>query len=312
MSLIPMPPTREAWLELRKGYVGASSVAALFGCQADYQLSHYALWHVKAGTAPEPELSGPRLAWGLKLEEVIATAAAEEKGWTVTRGRYAIADDCRLGASLDFEIAADPTGEHEGPGVLETKNSDWIQHRRTWTDDEPPPHILLQLQAQLLASGRSWGAIAALVGGNDLKIYPYAARPKLHAEIKARVDAFWASIEAGHPPPVDGSDGAARVLAHLYAAPTDDTVEMSASNEWPEAVADFAKAGAAKKAANDTYDLAKNRVIALLGNHKRGWGGGWAVNTAITPAKPDRSALPGEIIKGRAETRRYTVKEMIG
>jgi len=48
----------------------------------------------------------------------------------------------------------------------------------------------------------------------------------------------------------------------------------------------------------------------LLAGHKRGWGGGWSVTTAITAAKADRAAEPGEIIKGRAETRRYTVKEI--
>ena len=65
MNLIPMPATREAWLDLRKGYVGASSVAALFGCQADYQDSLYALWHIKAGLAPERDVSGPRRTWPL-------------------------------------------------------------------------------------------------------------------------------------------------------------------------------------------------------------------------------------------------------
>jgi len=305
-----MPSTRGEWLALRAKYVGASAVAALFGVQADYQLSEFALWHVKAGSAPEPDISGPRLTWGLKLEEVIGAAAAEEKGWTVRRGRYAIADDCDLGASLDFEIDADPTGEFEGPGVLETKNVDWLVHKRKWVDEEPPPHILLQLQAQLAATGYTWGAVASLVGGNDLRIYPYAARPTLIAEIKRRVTAFWQSIADGRRPSVDGSAGASHVLAHLYAEPADDAVDMSYSNEWPEAVAGFLAAQKARKEADAGYDLAKNRVVALLGGHKRGWGAGYSVSTAITPAKPDREAAPGEIIKGRAETRRYTAKEM--
>lgn len=310
MTLIPMPSTRDEWLVLRQRYVGASAVAALFDCQADYQHSHFALWHVKAGLAPEPDVSGPRLSWGLKLEGVIAAAAAEEKGWTVRRGRYAIADDCRLGASLDFEIDHDPTGQFEGPGVMETKNVDWLQHRRKWTDDEPPAHILLQNQAQLAATGYAWGAIPALVGGNDLRIHVYAARPTLIAEIKRRVDAFWQSVADGTPPPADGSDSASHVLAHLYAEPEDDAVDMSANNEWSEAVAELIRAQKARKDADGAYDLAKNRVAALLGNYKRGWGGGFSVSTAITAAKQDRPAREGEIIKGRSETRRYTAKEM--
>lgn len=308
MSLIPMPASRAEWLALRRQRIGASEVGALFGVQAPFQQSAFALHHIKAGAAEEPDISGPRLTWGLKLEEVIATAAAEEKGWTVRRGRYAVCDTCRLGASLDFEIEADPTGKNFGPGVMETKNVDWLQHRRTWTEGEPPPHILMQLQAQLMASGYTWGVVAGLVGGNDLQIYPYTAMPALHAEIKERVDEFWRRVAENDPPPVDGSESASRVLATLYAEPADDVIDLSESNEWPEAVAAFIAATAAKKQAQEDYADSKNRVISLMGAHKRAYGSGYSVSTAITPAKPDRPAAPGEIIKGRAETRRYTAK----
>lgn len=304
MTLHPMPTDRAEWLALRQQYVGASEVAALFGVQADYQLSHYALWHVKRGIAPPP-VDGPRVTWGKRLEEVVAAAVAEEHSAIVQPGRYAVADGCQAGASLDFEFIADPIGEFPGPGVLETKNVDWMIHRRQWTDGEPPPHILLQLQHQLLCTGWAWGAVAALVGGNDLRLYRYAARPRLLADIRRRVDAFWASTE---PPPADGSDGASHVLAALYPTPVDDSLDMRDSNEWPEAVQQFIDAAAAKKDATEQYDEARNRVAALLGNYRRGWGGGYSVSTAITPAKPDRLAEPGEVIRGRSEARRYIAK----
>ena len=310
MMITTKPTTREAWLAQRQAYIGSSEVAALFGVQAAYQLSHFALWHVKRGIEPPP-VEGPRVRWGNRLEAVIAAAVAEEHGMEVSPGRYAVADGCRAAASLDFEITVDPAGEFPGPGALETKNVDWMIHRRQWTDGEPPPHILLQLQHQLLCTGWAWGAVAGLVGGNELKVYRYAARPKLLADIRRRVDAFWASES---PPPVDGSDGASAILAAIYSDPVDDAVDMTLSNEWPEAVQAFIDAAAAKKAATEDYDLARNRVAALLGNHRRGWGGGYSVNTAISAAKPDRIAEPGEIIRGRSESRRYIAKiqEVVG
>jgi predicted phage-related endonuclease len=309
MPLIPMPASREEWLDLRKGYVGASEVAALFGCQAAYALSHFALWHVKRGVTPPP-VEGPRVTWGKRLEEVVALAVREEHGYDVAHGRYGIAEECRAGASLDFEIAADPVGEHVGPGVLETKSVDWLIHRRQWTDGEPPPHILLQLQHQLACTGFAWGAVACLVGGNDLRVYRYAARPTLGAEIKRRVNAFWQSITANEPPDVDGSDGASRILAQLYPELDDEGVDMSASNEWPEAVQGFMAAQAAKKAATEDYDEARNRLADLLGPHKHGWGAGYSVNTSVTPAKDPRPAREGEIISGRKESRKYTASIM--
>lgn len=307
--LIPMPESREEWLALREKYVGASESAALFGVQAPYSLDHFALHHVKAGNAPPPPVDGPRVQWGKRLEIIVAEAVAEEHEYPVYKGRYAISDDCRgMGASLDFEMESDPTGEFNGPGVLETKNVDWMVHRRSWTDGEPPIHILIQLQHQLGCTGYKWGIVAGLIGGNELKIYRYAAKLKLIADIKARIARFWTDIAAGRAPDTSGSESSGDVLRSLYPEPVDDAIDMSGSNEWSEAVAQFIESGAAKKAATEAYDEAKNRVVALLGNHKRGWGGGYSVNTSITAEKPDREARVGEIIKGRAETRRYTAK----
>jgi predicted phage-related endonuclease len=307
--LIPMPESHEEWLALRQKYVGASESAALFGAQAAYALDHFALHHVKAGNAPPPPVDGPRVRWGQRLEIIVAEAVAEEYGYSVYKGRYAVADDCTgAGASLDFEMEADVEGEFDGPGVLETKVVDWMVHRRSWTDGEPPIHILIQLQHQLGCTGYQWGAVAGLVGGNELKLYRYAAKPKLIADIKSRVTKFWDDIAAGRAPDTSGSDSSGAVLRSLYPEPIDDAIDMSGSNEWSEAVAQFIEAGAVKKSATEAYDDAKNRVIALLGNHKRGWGGGYSVNTSITAAKEDRPAREGEIIRGRAEVRRYTAK----
>ena len=168
--------------------------------------------------------------------------------------------------------------------------------------------LLLQLQHQLAATGYTWGCVAGLIGGNDLKLYRYKARPKLIADIRRRVREFWTSIAEGREPPVDGSDSASAVLRSLYGEVIDDAIDMSGSNEWPEAVGEFVLAGERRKAANEDYDAAKNRVVSLLGGHKRAYGSGYSVNTAITAATPDRPARPDEIIKGRAETRRYTAK----
>jgi predicted phage-related endonuclease len=311
MPIIDMPPSRAEWLALRQKYLGASEISALFGVQANYSLDHFALYHVKAGNVPPPEVGGQRVEWGKRLEEVVAMAVAEEHGYIVRKGRYAICDDCPgMAASLDFSVDADVDGEFEGPGILETKNVADLVHRKSWTDHEPPIHILLQLQHQLGCTGYKWGIVAGLVGGNDLKIYRYAARPKLIADIKSRVVRFWSDIEAGRVPDTSGSESSGEVLRSLYQAPIDDAIDMSGSNEWSESVAQFIEAGAVRKAANEAYDEAKNRVVALLGNHKRGWGAGYSVNTAITPEKPDRPAREGEIIRGRAETRRYTAKEI--
>lgn len=312
--ITPIPYTTGSpeWHALRLKHIGASEVAALFDVQPAYALSRYALWHVKAGNAPPPDVKNERVFWGNRLENLVAEVTAEVEGWTIRKGGYAEDLWCPgLGASLDFEVAGNDRLEaagYHGDGCLETKTVDWLQHRASWTGGEPPMHILLQLQAQCAARGFQWGAVAALVSGNDRQLYMYHARPKLIAEIRKRVADFWASIEEGDEPPPDGSDAASAVLRALYPVVADDSVDMTESNEWPEAVQGFIDASAVRKAAAENYEKAKNRVVALLGPHKRGWGNGYSVNVAITAAVEDRPARPGEIIRGRAETRRYTAK----
>jgi predicted phage-related endonuclease len=318
MNAIPIVHDSPEWHALRARHIGGSEVAALYDLppaeRPAYLTTRFALWHIKKGNIPRPVVDNPRAKWGNRLEAVIAEIAAAERGWKIHKGGYVTdATTPGLGCTLDFDIEEPGPLEiklgFSGPGIMEVKNIDWMVHRRSWTDAEPPFHILLQLLHQLAATGYSWGVVAGLIGGNNLQYYPYAARPLLITDIRRRVREFWASIDANQEPRVDGSDSASEALAALYPDIIDDAVDLSSSNEWPEAVAAMIVASGARKEANADYDDAKNRVVELLAGHKRAWGAGYSVSTAITPEKPDRPALPGEIIKGKAEVRRYTAKE---
>lgn len=311
MSMTKFEHDSPAWHDMRGRHVGSSEIAALFDLAPEdtpnYAKSRFALYHIKAGNAPPLFVDNPRIKWGVRLEAVIAEAAAEENKWSVQKGGYFSDVHCPgLGASLDYVIEYDAT--ESGPGVLELKNVDWLIHKRSW-GDEPPPHILLQLQHQLAATGYSWGAVCCLIGGNDLRVYRYKSRPTLIAEIRRRVTDFWRSIAEGREPPVDGSESASTVLKSMYPEVVDDAIEIT-SNEWAEACNEFHTAGERRRAADATYEEAKNRVIRLLNGHKRGYGMGWQVNTSITPANPGREPRPGELIGKRAEIRKYTCKEM--
>lgn len=317
MSIRPIPTQSEDWHALRRQNVGGSEVAALFGVQSDYALSHYALWHVKAGLAPAPEVGGPRVSWGLYLEQAIAEAAAVENGWTLRKGGYCTDDTTPgMACTLDYEIEAsdaDRADGRDGIGVLEIKNADWLVWRRKWTDDEPPLHILLQLQHQLACAGREWGMVACLVGGNDLRIYPYRARPKLIADIRARVTAFWQSIREGKPPPVDGSEGATHVLKSLYAESVDGIADLQADNELPEICAGILHAVNARKEAEKRESEFKNRLRAKLGSHLKARAQGFFISVAVTPEKPPITITPemvGTVLPGRAASQRFTVKEL--
>lgn len=250
------------WRDLRSRHVGGSEVAALFGEHA--QLTRFELWHQKRGTLSTPDLDGnERVFWGSILEPAIASGIAERTGWTTRKVRryYSGRPDLALGGSLDYEIIA----HDRGPGVLEIKCADRLVVR-DWEDGEPPLSYELQLQSYLALTGRAWGAIGVLIGGNDLRIFEYERRPKTIAAIENAVREFWASVDAGiEPKPDFADDGAA--IARLYSAVAPGkTIDLSTSNRLPELVAQYRDAGAAEKAAKTARDAAKAEILTLIGD----------------------------------------------
>lgn len=304
------PATEEEWHKLRQNHIGGSEIAALFDVQPDYALSRFALWHVKAGNTPPPPVGGDRVKWGNRLEPYIAAGAAEDEGWTISKGGYVIdAQQPHMGCTLDFIIEQAP--DRNTRGALECKNADWLQHKRVWEGEEPPVHIGLQLQQQLGCTGFQWGVVACLVGGNDLKLYRYEAKPKIIAEIRRRIAAFYASIEAGEEPKPDGSSTSAAVLRALYESPADDVADMIDNAEMSAECARFLRAKEIEKEAEKTKKEAENRIKALLANHQKARANGFFVNLSIGKDTPSRIAAPGEIIKGRNGPRTLHVKESI-
>lgn len=311
--MIEIPVTSRAdWLALRRGNVGASEVAALFGVQPAYAMSHWTLWQVKSGRMPEPEVEGDRPDAGLRFERAAAEWIAEGEGWTIGPIGYVQHPTVRgMGCSPDFRIIGDgPAGD----GLLEVKWADWLIHKRQW-GDEPPQHVLLQLQAQLACTGMSWGAVGCIVGGNERRVYRYDRRPAIIAEIERRVAEFWRSIDEGREPEVDGSDSTARALATLY--PDDDGEEepadLSGDNELPDLCVQLRTASDLRRQYERAEQQAKNGILAKLGEHRAAYCQGFRISAPAVKGTPDRvitEADVGTVIKGRAGHRRLSVKEL--
>lgn len=300
----------DEWHEVRAKHIGGSEIASLFNVQPEYAVGAHGLWLIKAGRVPAPEVDNQRARWGLQLEEAIAHGCAEQEGWKIRKGGYFSDPHCRgLGATLDYVIEEGEEGRTT-PGILEIKNVDYGVHKRSWADGEPPLHILLQLQHQLACTGYTWGAIGELIGGNDLKIYRFEARPKIIAQIRAKVAAFWQSIDDDIPPPVDDSSQTGAVLRALNTPIVDEIADFELDNELPDICAGLLSSASRRKAIEKEEQGYKNRLIAKIGTAQKARCAGFFINTIVVPEKAPRAALPGEIISGRKEARRYDVKEI--
>jgi predicted phage-related endonuclease len=213
-ALAELPAERT---ELRRRHVGSSEVAALFNLSP--HTTRLQLYLRKRGELP-PELAGAdaeldgneRIFWGVYLEPAIGQGVADRMGWSLRKVRRYVAHPGvpGMGCSLDFEIVQHP----RGPGVLEVKTVDRATFRQ-WEAGRPPIHYELQLQHQLACTGRAWGALGILVGGNELRVVPYLRHEAAIARLEREVELFWREVDEGRPPaPVYEADLA--TLKALY------------------------------------------------------------------------------------------------
>lgn len=200
--------SRDAWLELRSQDLTSTEISSLFG------LSPYATgfetWHRKnEGTVVTID-SNERMKWGSRLEGSVAAGIAEDNDWSITPMREYIRDtERRLGASFDFSIGDD--------GILEIKNTDALAFRENWIIDgddiQAPAHIEMQVQQQLLLSGRKYAYIGALVGGNRVVLIKREPQQAVFDAIHQKAAEFWDSIYHKREPKPSFPDDAMAVIA---------------------------------------------------------------------------------------------------
>ena len=220
-----IPASHEDWLAMRRNDVTSTETAALFG------LSPYAtafeVWHRKKDDEEPAFEDTERMAWGRRLESAIAEGVAADQGWTVEPFKSYMRDpELRLGSSFDYRIV-DPV---RGDGILEIKNVDKFAYGRSWIDDgsgeiEAPEHIELQVQHQMEVAELDYAYIAALVGGNEIRLLSRQRDRVIGAAIRTKVADFWASIESGTPPAPDYERDYDRIVRNSLGHVEDVTID---------------------------------------------------------------------------------------
>lgn len=195
------PNDKKHWLELRSKYINSTDVSALFNCNP--YMTEFELWHkLKSPQVIELE-QNERMQWGNALESAIANEVARQNKWDIEPFKdYMYIQDLGLGSSFDFKIAPPESA------LLEIKNVDGLAYNQKWiehseTEIEAPLHIELQVQHQMLVSGINKAYIAALVGGNTLKLIKRELNTNIANAIRSKAKQFWDSIQNNNPPEVD-------------------------------------------------------------------------------------------------------------
>lgn len=199
MPIIVMNPHTPEWHEIRQKHVGASDVSALFG-MSPYKTKRE-LWLEKAGKAKEGFQEDSCTLFGKMAEPAIAEVVDFEKKWKVNNfsGYVTHPTVNGMGCTPDYEIA----GHERGRGLLEIKNVGHFSYQKRWIDNNPPADFELQVQHQLACCqhlGYTWGALAAWVSGQYLRVIEYEIRPKTITILENAVQDFWESVEKGIEP----------------------------------------------------------------------------------------------------------------
>lgn len=236
------PKTRDEWLALRHKNVSSTESAALFGL-SPYNTAFEIAVLKKEPSPPAEYDENERMTWGLRLQRAIAQGIADDYGVKIRAiSGYATLPELRMGASFDFEVVGLKQADQDddsawscnqslremyrehGPGVLEIKNVDGYVFRQEWAEVdgqlEAPSHIEIQLQHQLFAIERKWGAFGALVGGNRIIVLPRRADQEVAEAIRAKIARFWNGLAEGRMPDITLPQDAEIIRAlYKYAEP---------------------------------------------------------------------------------------------
>jgi len=289
MSIEIITPTdKKHWLECRTKDITSTEIAALFGL-SPYN-TEFEIWHTKkAGTVVEIE-GNERMKWGTALQDAIAAEIAKEQGWTIRRmDEYMRDTDIRAGASFDFSIEQTGIDKNQGAmklGLLEIKNVDSLSFRDGWTEDEAgnieaPLHIEIQVQHQLMVSGRAFAYIGALVGGNRLVLIKRDRNDAVITSIKIKIKEFWASIEANTPPkPNFVKDAAFIASLYRYAEPN-KLFDARGNESFMELAREHRRLKQIIKESDDKCDALKAQMLMIVGDAEKVEGGEFSISLGM-------------------------------
>lgn len=278
MSIEIINPTdKKHWLECRTKDITSTEISALFGFSP--YMTEFELWHQKkSGTVVEIE-GNERMKWGTALQDAIAAEIAKEQGWSIRRmDEYMRDTDIRAGASFDFAIGDD--------GLLEIKNVDSLAYRDNWIEQddgniEAPLHIEIQVQQQLMVSGRSFAWIGALVGGNRLVLIKRDRNETVIASIKQKVAEFWQSIES-NTPPKPNFERDAKFISSLYNfSEPGKLLDVRDNEEFMNLAREHKRLGDIAKDAETKRDGLKAQMLTIIGDAEKVEGGEFSISAGI-------------------------------
>ena len=263
-------------LRARQRVIGGTDVAALLGLSA-YRTAHD-VYLEKVGLAPPRDDSAP-MEWGRLLEAVVARKYARETGYRIKRPQpRLIVSDTRpwMGGSPDRLVL-------NASRVMDAKTAS-VRQAHKWGEagtDEIPIEYLIQAHWYIALLDVEACDVAALLGGQDFRIYTVPRDAEFEGTLIERAEAFWRDhIEPQVPPELDWTASSTRLVEALHPRETADLRHAAPADQ---VVADqYREARKLRLDAERRVDLLENQLKALIGDHAGLQGPGWRITWKAT------------------------------
>lgn len=224
----------EEWQQLRTTGLGGSDMGVIMG--KDPHKSPYRLFHEKLAIIDRDVIDPKYAYWGHALESVIRRRYAEDHPEQLVLevpGTYRNAFREWQLVNLDGLARDRETGELT---ILEYKTSEngygWgPEHTRDLED--VPEKYRWQVMDYMDATGIRRSKVCVLIGGCNYREYPVDYDEALAATLRERAGAFWAQLQSGELPPLDGWESTVK-LVRQFNPSIDKRVEV----EVPDAIAE--------------------------------------------------------------------------
>jgi len=243
-----------AWLEERRKGLGSSDAAAVCGLSPYRTPLHVYL--DKLGLAEYPETDAMR--WGLKLEDVIATAYVEATDNPLQVPKPAILTHPALEwmKATPDRIAVDR--------LVELKTSRTHDQWGREGTDEIPEGYLLQVQHQMAVVGIDLCDVAVLIGGSDFRVYTVPANHALQERLIAIEEDFWRRVEERRAPALDWNDPRTPKLVEALYRPIEGQ-EIDLDAHALSRLDRYEQLGIALRELQDERDEIRARVVESMG-----------------------------------------------
>lgn len=247
---------------LRLTGIGASETAAILG------ISPWArpidVYRAKVeGLELEETVAMKR---GRLLEDGIAQWYAEDTGATLRPGVTTRHPTCKVLLATPDRFALHRNGEDKG---LECK-APGIHMASAWGEsgsDQVPPYYVTQVETQMACCNLQDADVAALLGGEDFRVYHLRRDAELEAMIIEWAEKFWRDFIINKtPPPPDASEPYTEWLHKRYPEVSARAPILWADADAHQWAAQLFDARKRKDAAEKDEQLARQHLEARIGS----------------------------------------------